>query len=477
MEISAAGHIAVLSSPGMGHLIPLVEFSKRLLHRHRIATTFIIPTDGPLSSAETTFLSALPLSIAAVLLPAVDLHDLPADVKIETRISLTMIRSLPSIRNAIKSLHHRRRLSAFVADLFGTDAFAVAAEFGIPRYIFFASTAMALLLFLLTPELEKTVSGEFWEAPEKFRLPGCVPVHGRDLVDPLQDRKNDAYKWFVHLTKNYRLPEGIILNTFKEMEPGAIEALQKKEIGNPTIYPVGPLIRTGSNPNPDSETRQCLKWLDRQPSGSVLYVSFGSGGTLSHDQTIELAVGLEMSEQRFLWVIKCPDSKPSYFNVKNSDDPLAYLPEGFLDRTAGRGLVVPGWVPQEEILARESTGGFLTHCGWNSTLESVVNGVPMIAWPLYAEQRMNAVMLQEDRRVALRSPEKKLGENRNFVVGRLEIAEVVKELMVEGKEIRDRIRKLQVAGAEAIGENGESAKTLEALAEMWKKTKTTTTKE
>ncbi|KAK6137103.1 hypothetical protein DH2020_029156 [Rehmannia glutinosa] len=433
----------------MGHLIPLVEFAKRLHHHHHFSTTLIIPTDGPLSAAQNTFLSALPSAIDYILLPPVSFDDLPADVKIETRISLSITRSLPSLHDAVKSLHESKNLSAFVVDLFGTDGFEVAFQHKIPPYVFFCSTAMALSLFLYLPKLDETVSCEYRDVTEKLRIPGCIPIHGKDLLDPVQDRKNDAYKWVLHHTNKYKLAEGILVNSFKELEPSAIEALQVKENGKPIVYPIGPLVQMGSSKSEVDGSCVCLKWLEEQPSGSVLYVSFGSGGTLSHDQIIELALGLEMSEQRFLWVVRCPNSTTSnatFFNIQNSDDPLAYLPQGFLERTRGRGLVVPLWAPQAKILAHESLSAFLTHCGWNSILESVVNGVPMIAWPLYAEQRMNAVMLHEDVKVALRP---QVGEN--GLVGRVEIANVVKCLMEgeEGKSIRSRMRDLKDAAAKS----------------------------
>ncbi|KAL8494956.1 hypothetical protein ACS0TY_019212 [Phlomoides rotata] len=453
-------HIAILPTPGMGHLIPLTQFALKLHHLHGVFTTFIIPNDGPLSAAQTAFLSALPPAVDYLLLPPVSFDDLSPAVKVETRISLTVTRSLPSIHGAVKSLCASKKLAAFVVDLFGTDAFDVAREFHVPTYVFFCSTAMALCLFLHLPVLDETVSSEFRDLPEKLQIPGCIPVHGKDLLDPVQDRKDDAYKWVLHHAKRYRTADGILVNSFKELEPGPVEYLLKKEEGKPVVYPVGPLIKVGSKSGDADESFVCSKWLDDQPSGSVSYVSFGSGGSLSHDQIIELALGLEMSEQRFLWVLRCPSdttSSATYFKIENTGDPLAYLPEGFLERTKDRGLVVSLWAPQAQILAHESVGVFLTHCGWNSVLESVANGVPMIAWPLYAEQRMNAVMLQEDTRVALRP---KIGEN--SLVERVEIANIVKSLMEgeEGKGIRSRMRDLKEAAAKTLSENGSSTKLL-----------------
>ncbi|KAJ4728147.1 Glycosyltransferase [Melia azedarach] len=402
---SKTPHIAIFPSPGMGHLIPLIEFAKRLVHHHQFSITFLIPTDGPPSKAQKSTLESLPASINSVFLPPVTLNDVPEDVRIETVISLTVARSLPSLREELKSLVANTPLVGFVVDLFGTDGFDVAREFNVSSYIFYPSTAMALSLFLYLEKLDEMVSCEYRDMSEPVNIPGCIPIHGRDLLDPVQDRKNDAYKYVLHHAKRYKLADGIMVNSFMDLEVGAIKALQKEEPGKPAVYPVGPLVNMGSSSSSGTEKEECIKWLDDQPHGSVLFVSFGSGGTLSSEQLNELAIGLEMSGQRFLWVVRSPNDKAAnatFFSAQSQKDPFEFLPKGFLDRTKGRGLVVPSWAPQARVLSHGSTGGFLTHCGWNSVLESVVNGVPLIAWPLYAEQKMNTVMLTEDIKVALR---------------------------------------------------------------------------
>lgn len=453
-------HIVILPSPGMGHLIPLTEFAKRLVPRFTF--TFAVPTTGPPPSAQRSFLSSLPAGIDAVFLPAVDVSDAPSDARIETLMSLIVARSLPSLRGLLAD--DRRRVAALVVDLFGTDALDVAIELGVSPYIFYPSTAMALSLFLYLEKLDGTVSSEYAEQADPIQIPGCVPVHGRDLLDPVQDRKNDAYKWVLHHCKRYKLAEGIIVNSFEAVERGAIKALLQPEPGKPPVYPVGPLVQTGSA-KPESE---CLKWLDEQPRGSVLFVNFGSGGTLSSEQQNELAHGLARSQHRFLWVVRSPNdavANATFFSVDGeSTDPLRLLPEGFLEQTAGRGRVVPKWAPQIEVLSHGSTGGFLTHCGWNSVLESVVHGVPMITWPLYAEQKMNAVMLTEDMRVGLRPSVGKHG-----VVRGDEIARVVSELMQgeEGKKIRSRMEELKSAAKVALSDSGSSTRTLNDIARRW----------
>ncbi|XP_061349904.1 hydroquinone glucosyltransferase-like [Gastrolobium bilobum] len=456
--------VAMMPSSGMGHLIPMIEFAKRLTCHHNLAVTFIIPTDGPPSKAQTTVLRSLPRAISHIFLPPVTLSDLPLDTKVGSLICNIVLRSLPSLRRALLSLTATHRVAAFVVDFIGTDAFDVIREFNVPPYIFFPSTAMFLSFSFYVPQLDKAVQCEFRDLPEPVQIPGCVPVHGKDLVDGAYHRNSDCYKWLLHHSKRFSMAEGIIENSFYELEPETIEFLHSDEPGRPPIYPVGPLVNEDS---PQTGDEECLRWLDEQPRGSVIFVCFGSGGTLSSAQMNELALGLEMSEQRFLWVVKSPNEKianASYFIVDSHSDPFDFLPKGFVERTKERGLVVPSWAPQAQVLSHESIGGFLTHCGWNSILESVVNGVPLVAWPLYAEQTMNAVLVTQDMRVALRPK-----VNENGLVEREEIGSVVKNLMEgeEGKKLRYRMKDLKVAADKALGENGSSTKQISLLALKW----------
>ncbi|XP_034709406.1 hydroquinone glucosyltransferase-like [Vitis riparia] len=458
-------HIAILPTPGMGHLIPLIELAKRLVTHHGFTVTFIIPNDNSSLKAQKAVLQSLPPSIDSIFLPPVSFDDLPAETKIETMISLTVVRSLSHLRSSLELLVSKTRVAALVVDLFGTDAFDVAAEFGVAPYIFYPSTAMALSLFLFLPKLDEMVACEFRDMNEPVAIPGCVPIHGSQLLDPVQDRRNDAYKWVLHHTKRYRLAEGIMVNSFMELEPGPLKALQTPEPGKPPVYPVGPLIKRASEMG--SGENECLKWLDDQPLGSVLFVAFGSGGTLPSEQLDELALGLEMSEQRFLWVVRSPSrvADSSFFSVHSQNDPFSFLPQGFVDRTKGRGLLVSSWAPQAQIISHASTGGFLSHCGWNSTLESVACGVPMIAWPLYAEQKMNAITLTDDLKVALRPK-----VNENGLIDRNEIARIVKGLMEgeEGKDVRSRMKDLKDASAKVLSHDGSSTKALATVAQKWK---------
>ncbi|XP_049370621.1 LOW QUALITY PROTEIN: UDP-glycosyltransferase 71K1-like [Solanum verrucosum] len=142
-----------------------------------------------------------------------------------------------------------------------------------------------------------------------------------------------------------------------------------------------------------NEDEEFMKWLDQQPPSSVLFLCFGSAGIFEPSQLIEMAIGLEQSGVRFLWSIRLPvDAETTKLEE--------ILPEGFLERTKNRGIVC-GWAPQVDILAHKATFAFIFHCGWNSTLESLWHGVPIVTCPIYAEQHINAFQLVRDIEVAV----------------------------------------------------------------------------
>ncbi|XP_057968235.1 hydroquinone glucosyltransferase-like [Malania oleifera] len=465
-------HLAMIPTPGMGHIIPLTEFAKQLVLRHRFTITLIVLNDGSPMTAQQLLLRSLPKTITSIFLPPVSFDDLPSDVRIETRISLSLTRSLSDIRKSIQSLRRSTRLVGLVTDLFGTDPFDVAKEIGIPSYIFFPTTAMVLSSFFHMPELDVICSCEFRDLPDPIQLSGCIPIHGRDLIDPVQDRKDEAYKWVLHHAKRYALADGIVVNSFFDLEPGTFKALNAEgQQDRPPVYPIGPLTQSGSTTKLSLEDEfGCLRWLDEQPRGSVLFASFGSGGTLSLKQIHELALGLEMSGQRFLWVVRSPNERAAngtFFGAQNKEDPLSFLPEGFLGRTQKLGFVVPSWAPQVQVLAHESTGGFLSHCGWNSTLESIVHGVPMAAWPLYAEQRMNAAMLRGLGAAAM------VEADEQGVVQRGDIAKCVRGIIEgdEGRVLRKKMGEFRDAAQLALSRDGSSTKALDEVAQIWKNQK------
>ncbi|KAL8166975.1 hypothetical protein V2J09_008474 [Rumex salicifolius] len=459
-------HIVILPNPGASHLIPIVELTRRLLLLDpSLSFTFLlIPSSS--SSSTPSVISSLPAaSYDVITLPPPFFNPFSDTLDENVKVCLRSINhSLPVLRQTLREMMSRRRVSTLVVDIFATDAVEVAAELGIKSYICFTPSGIALSLFLGLPEVDETMSSGEWDLDMPLEFPGCVTVRVRHVPEPILDRESVYFKWFLEHSKRYKCVEGIILNSFDPLESGPIRALVNL---NPPVYPVGPIVRTGSERN-GYDSSGCLRWLDKQPQESVLYVSFGSGGTLSTDQLTELAWGLELSEQRFLWVVRSPNDSVAYGAYLSSDekeDPLGFLPKGFIERTKERGLVVQSWAPQVEILGHGSTGGFMTHCGWNSVLEGVIHGVGFIAWPLYAEQNMNAVELVEEVKVALR-----VEKGDDGIARRDEIGRVAKRLMVgeEGREIKERMKTLKEEAKRAVNKDGSSNIALSQLLLKWK---------
>ena len=136
------------------------------------------------------------------------------------------------------------------------------------------------------------------------------------------------------------------------------------------------------------QTDPCISWLNTQALTSVLYISFGSYATHSGPQLLDMALGLEASGSGFLWMVKPPDAGETSAASGTPVSVTEFLPPGFEERVKGRGMCYSGWAPQMRILKHPAVGGFLSHCGWNSTLETVCAGVPVLAWPLNAEQHI-----------------------------------------------------------------------------------------
>lgn len=200
----------------------------------------------------------------------------------------------------------------------------------------------------------------------------------------------------------------------------------------------------------------CLKWLDTMKPKSVIYVCFGSLCHLLPKQLIEIGKGLEASNSPFIWIIREVDYNEEIMKwVKN---------ENFEDRLKGKGLIIKGWAPQVLILSHPATGGFMTHCGWNSTLEGVSAGVPMITWPMFAEQFYNEKLIVQVLKIGIRigvEVTMQWGEEANdgIYVKRECVKNIVDQLMDEGEEGQERRRKAQELGEranQAVEEGGSS---------------------
>ncbi|KAE8701239.1 putative UDP-glucosyl transferase 72E1 [Hibiscus syriacus] len=457
-------HAALLASPGMGHLIPIVELGKRMAAHHDFhVTIFFVASDH----GSTTLLLKSPTleNLDIVPLPLVDISGLvDPNTQLVEKLIVMMRESLPSLRSLIAAMMYRP--SALIVDLFGADAFEIAEEFKMFKYVFNTANAWCLAVIFQSSRLDnKFILEHHVNGQKPLEIPGCKSLSSEDIPESLRNIDCNDQPEF-HGTKMTN-SHGILINTWEDLESSTIEALRDNNylggLVKVPIYPIGPLVRQDGNQALDKQVKQ---WLDKQPIESVIYVSFGSGGTLSAKQMTELAWGLEQSQQKFIWVVRPPSNNAvgTYFTIgiDDVDGTPDYLPQGFFTRTKETGLVIPMWAPQAQILSHPSVGGFLSHCGWNSTLESIMNGVPMIAWPLYAEQKMNAAMLIEDFEIAVR-PKVSTTED---IVGREEIENMVRTIMAdkEGQAMRDRVMELKNSAEKALCKGGSSFNSLSQIA-------------
>lgn len=464
-------HVAVLPSPGMGHIVPLLELSKRLVVHHGFHVSFLnITTEASPAQTDLLHSPSLPSGLHVIDLPPADVSSLVnEEMLVLHRLGVIVEESLRCLKSVLIQLGKPK---ALVIDLFCTQGFDVGKQLSIPVYTFFTPSAAFCAFTLYHPTMDREVEGEFIDLPEPVQVPGCFPVRTEDLLDQIRNRKNDEYKYYFGHVSRLCEASGIFLNSWKDLEPVALKAIREnpfyQKIFTPPVYPIGPLIKE-HEPLTKIDA-ECLAWLDEQPHDSVLFIVLGSGGTLTSEQLTEFAWGLELSQQRFIWVVRKPTdatASGTFFNVGGDvNDPRAYLPEGFVERTRGVGLVVPSWASQVAFLRHASTGGFLSHCGWNSSLESMTYGVPMISWPLYAEQRMNATMLAEQVGVAV----KPVKGNGKTVIEREEIERVVRLLMEgeQGKAMRSKAKKLQESATNALNTAGSSCDSLSRVAKQWK---------
>nr|GMC88670.1 zeatin O-glucosyltransferase-like [Ipomoea batatas] len=235
-----------------------------------------------------------------------------------------------------------------------------------------------------------------------------------------------------------RFDSGILYNTCRVIEGAFLDLVAKEPIiRTGQQWAIGPFNPVTLPENQDSGVRhKCLACLDNQERNSVIFVSFGSTTALSEEQINEIAIGLAESEQKFILVLREADKGDVFVGEARR----AELPEGYEEGIKGKGIVVRDWAPQLEILAHSSTGGFMSHCGWNSCMEGISMGVPIAAWPMHSDQPRNAMLITKVLKMGVEVDDCSSRE----MVRSQRIADGVKRLMGsrEGDEMRRRAEEL-----------------------------------
>lgn len=282
------------------------------------------------------------------------------------------------------------------------------------------------------------------ESELEILVPNLHPLRFKDLPLSPTEEIPEAVEEFLRSYMNIRSASAVIWNTLETLDRSPLKQLQQH--WPVPFFTVGPLHKI-SPPLPTSlmeeEDSICLSWLDKQAPESVIYVSLGSMAVIEEKELVEMAWGLARSGHPFLWVVR-----PSLLN--GSEDAVGSLPQAFKDEIGiggggrGRGLVV-GWAPQRKVLEHSAVGGFFTHCGWNSTLESLCEGVPMVCRPCFADQLVNARYVSHVWRVGI--------ELENVVEKSVESA--VRTLM-GSREMRERAAAMRVEIEREMGRGGSS---------------------
>ncbi|OVA19024.1 UDP-glucuronosyl/UDP-glucosyltransferase [Macleaya cordata] len=276
------------------------------------------------------------------------------------------------------------------------------------------------------------------------------------LMDQMRDAELKSY--------------GFLVNSFYELEPAYAE--HYKNVMGRRAWHIGPVslrnretmdkVQRGKKAPIDEH--YVLNWLDTKEPKSVIYICFGSMSRVGRAQLLEIAMGLEDSGFSFVWVVR---------TLKNKEEER-FLPEGFEERMEGKGLIIREWAPQVLILDHPAVGGFMTHCGWNSILEGVTAGVPMITWPLFAEQFHNENLVTRVLKIGIRVGAEQWNswiEAKDAAVKKEKIGSVVIQLMgdrEEAEEMRTRAKEFSEMARRAVEEGGSSYADLTALIEELK---------
>jgi len=473
-------HVVMFPFMGQGHIIPFLELAKLLAKRTGFAITIantplnirsLRPKIKSAGAGLDIRLAELPFSSAA--------HGLPPQTEntdsLPRHLFLLLLEASEHLEPHFERLIRRisqeeggRLPLCIISDMFSGWTLDVGNRLGIPRIQFLTSGAYGTSVFYsLCTHLPHTKT-----SADEFVLPDMphVTVHRSQLAPNIKTATgSDPWSLIINrqISRNVR-SWGSICNTFEELEHSSLQHM-RKSTGRP-VWAVGPILPSSllssspSNTTLDSDfllrgkqaeedyARACLQWLDSQAPSSVLYVSFGSQNLISSSHMKELALGLESSQQPFIWVVRPPLEAPF-----NSEFSAEFLPDGFEERVKEKklGLLIRKWAPQLLILAHPSTGGFLSHCGWNSILESLSQGVPIIGWPMSGDQFANSKMLEEEVGVCIEMWRGKEGELKRETVERT-VRMVMKE--EKGNRLKRRAAEIRAAATKAVSEDEDGKK-------------------
>ncbi|KAI5352558.1 PREDICTED: 7-deoxyloganetin [Prunus dulcis] len=396
-------HIVCIPFPAQGHVNPFMNLAK-LLHSRGFYITMVYTEFNHsrlLRSKGPEAVKNSPGFRFETIPDGVPPSNPDATQSVTELLYYTKKHSVVPLRDLIVKLNSTEglpKVSCIISDGIMSFAIKVARELGIPEVQFWTASTCGLVAYLQFGELvkksifplkdEKDVSNGYLEDTALEWIPGMQHMRLKDMPSFVRstDPEDIAFNRWLEEAQDILTADAIVFNTFVEFEAEVLETVSSMF---PNIYNLGPLTTLNTNliknevnatrPSLWKENTDCLTWLDTQKPNSVIYLNFGSIAVMTEDNFKEFAWGLANSGHPFLWIMR-PDV------VKGTNGTA--LAEEFLAETRDRSMIAR-WCPQDKVLAHPSVGAFLTHSGWNSTLEGICGGVPMLCWPFFAEQQVN----------------------------------------------------------------------------------------
>ncbi|WOH07843.1 hypothetical protein DCAR_0727277 [Daucus carota subsp. sativus] len=440
MEMMKIPHVLLISLPFQGHVSPMVQFTKRLASKG-LQVTFLCPS------------STIVLNNSdSINIEYISYKDDPTVRNSEEYMANIQKHASDKLVQVIeKQKRCGHPFDVLVHDSLMPWAVDFGHQHGLRVASFFTQACAVNAIFYLV--FQGKLRPPLKEGSCLSSLPSSIPVRDfRDLPSDLYDeRRPGAIELLASQFSHVQKDDWILCNTFLELETQVVNWLSSKW----KIMTIGPSVpsmfldkRLADDRDyglslfkPEGEA--CIKWLDEKDTDSVVYVSFGSLANLVQDQMDEIAWGLLNSECNFLWVVR--------------DTEKSKLSEKFIEESADRGLIV-NWCPQLEVLAHDAVGSFMTHCGWNSTLEALSLGVPMMVLPQWTDQTTNAKYIVDVWKTGVR-----VKAHDKESITREDITKSVKDVMegTKREELKTNALKLKEMAIEAMSEGGSSDKNID----------------
>ncbi|XP_050286474.1 mogroside IE synthase-like [Quercus robur] len=437
-------HILVIPYPLQGHINPMLQLSKRLASKGP-RVTFIATSriSKSIQAHESTSINFETISDGSE-----EVQDLETiDEKLK-RFKSKVSQDLPKLIEKHNSSKYPPKF--LVYDSILPWALNVARQSGLDGAPFFTQSCVVNAIYYHAHQgtLQMPL-----EEGSSISLPSIPSLGINDM--PLVFRDMESYPGELNVVvnqfSNFQEANWLFCNTFDELEDEVINWMTSRWHFK-TIGPAIPSIYLDKRLEDDKEyglnlfkpsMDTCMKWLDTKKIGSVVYISFGSMAALGEEQMVEITSGLKNSNCYFLWVVRESECKK--------------LPSNFLQEIVEKGLVV-SWCPQLEVLAHKAIGCFMTHCGWNSTLEALSLGVPMIAMPQWMDQTTNAKYIMDVWKVGVRIKVDEKG-----IVTKEEIELCIREVIGgdRGKEMKRNLMKWMELAKEAVDKDGSSDKNID----------------